>query len=101
MIASGFQNTSTIVSLLVGYAADVEKAQPIATHRYHANLAESGMFSVSTFALDYGNWSLNFKDAVILFIYLVIKCGAGFDGPKASTRKGLELYTNRAAYRLE
>lgn len=57
--------------------------------------------SLSTFTRDYGNWSLNFEDADILSMDLVIKCGAGIVGPKASDRTGLDFYTNCAPYRFE
>lgn len=59
------------------------------------------MFFVSTFTRDYGNSSLNFEDAVFLFMGLVMKCGVGSVSAKASACTGLDFYENRKPYRFE
>lgn len=101
VIARRSQNICTIVSLLAGYAAACNKDPSIDSLRYHADLTESGMFSVSTFTRDNSNWSLNIEHSVIPIIDLLMKCGAGFVGTKGSALTGLDFYTNRAPYRFE
>lgn len=95
IIAKGFPNACTVATLLARYACAVTDAPQVATRWYHADLAASGLYSVTKFTRDFANWSFNIEDVIILAMDLSMRCNVNISGTHAANTGGLERYTSR------
>lgn len=64
----------------------------------HFDLDAGGMYTVTKFAKDYGNWALKIEDAIIVAIGVPMQCNARISRDNFLNREGLKRYTNLVSY---